>query len=414
MFCSHCGAKLPDDAKFCHACGARVDAAPPAERGVNTAGGAFVGGSVQAGQDFVGRDKVNWTIQRVEGNLVLDISRATPEVIEQLAVLKAMSTEVKPEEGRRAAPDPRLDALEREVHDLLAIVRQAESGGARIAHVQVGDQKLATVELLLKRAILLKSDAEQMFFTYLQQNAQKVQAAQWQSIYTRTQIDPRRAFSDFDWPAYDAKLREAKALLDQANAQEPTNAEVLLHMAQVQGALAPNDKATFRALVYRVTQLLSSPRTREEHLWLAQATFMMAFAEPQVNLNFLRSARDRFAQLGETLWVQYCDSIAQVAMSMQGFQPVGQWQFRNPDGSLVTVIFQPDGTYSGTVQNMLGWSQLAGRWHYDAASQTLYAQGWVNGVIPFQSTIHVQGQQQPGVFFGAAADGSFVTFWRTG
>jgi hypothetical protein len=101
-------------------------------------------------------------------------------------------------------------------------------------------------------------------------------------------------------------------------------------------------------------------------------------------------------------------------MAMIGFQPSGQWQFRNADGSVATVIFQPDGACNGTVQNMLGWGQFIGTWSFDAASQTLYVQGWINGTFPFQNAIRVQGQQQPGVFLGLAADGSLVTFWRIG
>lgn len=413
MFCFKCGAQLPEDAKFCPKCGTPVAAPQEGTPQVDTGGGAFIGASASAGQDFIGRDKVAWRVERIEGDLVLNIGQVTPEMMTQLMSLKTMSTALKPEERSTPASAP-AGTQAREVSDILAIVHQAESQGARVRRIQVGGQELTTAELLLKRAILLKSDAEQMFYSYAQRNAGRIQAAHWQSIFARAQINPRHAFSDFDWPTYDSKLREAQALLQGANEIEPTNAEVLLHMAQVQSALEPDNKEAFRKLVYRVTQLLSSPRTREEQFWLAQATFMMAFADQQVNLNFLRSARDKFAQLGETLWVQYCDALAQAQMAMIGFQPSGQWQFRNADGSVATVIFQPDGACNGTVQNMLGWGQFIGTWSFDAASQTLYVQGWINGTFPFQNAIRVQGQQQPGVFLGLAADGSLVTFWRIG
>jgi hypothetical protein len=53
MQCTSCGARLPRAAKFCPECGATVATTSGA---VDTGGGAFVGGHVSAGGDFVGRD----------------------------------------------------------------------------------------------------------------------------------------------------------------------------------------------------------------------------------------------------------------------------------------------------------------------------------------------------------------------
>ena len=54
MRCVACDAEVPTGAKFCPNCGAAMRTQPG---GIDTGGGAFVGGGVQTGGDFIGRDQ---------------------------------------------------------------------------------------------------------------------------------------------------------------------------------------------------------------------------------------------------------------------------------------------------------------------------------------------------------------------
>jgi hypothetical protein len=413
MFCSNCGANLNDDAKFCHKCG-KPTAVNQTE--IHTGGGAAVQGDVNVGRDFAGRDHVT-----IEGNVIV-IGNASDELLAQLKNIKSVSTSLQPEDPSHQTA-PQLNARASDAQSLLNYFRSVEQKGDSIQEIRAGDQNISKIELLLKQAILLRTDAEQMWFAHMQRHQDKLQAAQWQSVYTRSQIDYSDVLRDFDLNGYREKLSEAQALLKEANKIEPTNAEVLLHSAHVYAALNREDKQGVRSIAYRVTQLLNPPKSAQENFWLAQAMVMMSLTAAPPDLTILRGARDKFAQLGETIWVQYCDTQAQWIMSSAAsmFQPNGVWQFNANDGSIAQVTFQPNGVCFGTTQSPIyGQFQFTGQWQYNPTTRELVTFGSSTNMIntfQFRTVTQVQGQQQPNVFYGTSNDGQFqraVTFWRIG
>jgi hypothetical protein len=105
VVCPSCRAEVPDGARFCPNCAAPV--ANPGQT-INTGGGAFVGGSVRAGHDFVGRDQVS------QAGLTGDeIGRLFQEVYRSI-------------DGRPADPKVDQDEIEQIVRRIEAEIKKGE------------------------------------------------------------------------------------------------------------------------------------------------------------------------------------------------------------------------------------------------------------------------------------------------
>lgn len=415
--CQHKAA--PHGAKFCPECGSLLERAPQkpdvqvqiSQQAEKVGSGEMVGMKV---------GEIKGAVTVVQGN-VIHIHNPSAELMGQLGAVKAVSTEVMTEQSKRRRPgDERIDALEKNVSEILKQMRTAEQRGQHVDEVQVGTMHLSRVELLLKQAVLLTAEADQMYLDHIEHNKKFIEQSKRSR---RVELDLSDLLDGFDGQAHTAKLREAYETLREANAIEPTNAEVLLHMAKVMDQLEENPQEISGAL-YKVQNLLTPPRNDRDKFHLAQAAFLSATLREYQHDEQLRSARNLFLQLGRNDWVQQCDDLLaandlsgysatpETGFGTQGtpqpssFQPVGNWQSQLSNGSTMTFQLLPGGQMQGVQQvGMLGINvNFNGQWAFDPYDHLLQLQGMVGGSSPFLLHIAIEGHQG-NIYFGMGSDG---------
>ncbi len=360
--------------------------------------------------------EVNGSVTVVQGN-VFHVRDPSPELLERLGATKRLSTEVQPGGGAAppadpSAPDPR--ALERPLGEILTQVRAADRRGERVDTVAAGSLRFTRAELTLKEAVLLIAEADQIFLDQVRRDAARGGSVPGPPP---SGLDLAAMLQGFDDEAHSAKLREALSLLREARALEPTNAEVLLHLAKVMdGVGQPPDEV--RLVLYQVQRLLESPRSAADTFHLAQATFLLAMHGEMPHAEQVMVARGLFASIGRGEWVRQCDEVlgrlsgARASSGGGGygapgwFEPVGTWRAQLSDGSTARFALLPNGMLQG-VQRVTAFGMeagFAGQWGYDPASRTLQLQGMVNGFTPFVLVIEIQGASGGG-FIGYGSDG---------
>lgn len=427
MDCPDCGATdLPETAKFCGECGHRLsDAAGAPRTRINVA--TSVGSGDATGLEV---GAIHGSVQVVNNHVF--IGDPSPELLDQVERFKRVSTELPHGDAAAARiPDPiRLPALEARIDSVLAAVRSAEQRGEEVAGVRVGEVRISRVELLLKQAILLKADADQLLLDQVGRAGRPQGPAPAGSGNYLADLDLGELLDGFDDGPHQEKLREAYRLLLEANRLEPTNAEVLLHMAQVVDQLGDNDAETRRILL-RVQKLLDPPRNDVERFHLAQATFLSAVAGEHTHAGMLRSARDMFQGLGRPDWVRHCDDLLAAqgegpaatwtrtpptpTAAPEGFEPVGQWHAHMSNGGTLLLRLAPDGGMQGVQRHdMLGLDvPFGGQWQFDAEGRVLRLHGIVAGSTPFALQVAIVGEQA-GSFTGTGSDGLQYLLARVG
>ena len=427
MKCPACGnERLTDDARFCPQCGTKLNpvVAPIAE--------AKPAPHVELTQDvqrIEGGEVAGVKMGDVHGNVVVQLSLGA----EQLAALNrvaAMSTEVAPHAGSQNAPAAtaqEVQALKGEINHALAQLNAANRQGAQATEVQAGGVQISKVELLVKQAVLIKTEAEQMMFDHVTKKQQQFSAGPLHGSAPAMPPDMNAMLADFNRAPYMAKLKEAQGLLEEANKLDPTDTEVLLHMAQLLGQLTPDDPSDEQRLLYRISQLLDPPKDDTERFRLAQTVFMLAMSSRPVNMANLQNARDMFEKLGRTDWVRYCENIHASLMSGGGmtpgggvtqpaqFQPVGRWHIQINDvvRSQMWLECYPNGSFQSSQQAPGFIVQATGQWGFNPYNQMLQLQGLVNGMQPFMLGIVIQGQQ-PNGYMAMGTDGLQYFLTRAG
>jgi hypothetical protein len=356
---------------------------------------------------------------------VIQIIINSDDAAETLGKLSRIPTEVMQNqaagmEGNKISPDSK--QLQESINELLDIMKSSSRPGHKINEVQAGDLHLSQVELLLKKAILIKTDADQMYFDKIGDNAPRdgYAAASGPGNF---ELDMNKILADFDEDAHTAKLQEAYNLLEEANKLDPTNTEVLLHMAQLLIELTPDDPTDEQKLLHRIQNLLSNPKDDTERFRLAQATFLLATTGPQIHQGLLSDARAMFQKLGRNEWVRQCDDLmsheshrVHSGYQAQGFQPVGNWFVQVSDylSSSMHLTLHPNGWFEATQQaGIYGTiAQAAGQWVFTPAQQMLQFQGMVNGFQPFMLGIMIQNQQG-NIFYGIGTDSYGYTLHKS-
>lgn len=410
MKCSHCGFdKNPESARFCVGCGkALVEHQQVVINVSQSAGEVATGGKAEA-----------LHVQEMHGvTIVQGDPEHTSLMREVLAAVKALSTEVRPSPTGRAvatateagaaaaaakAPQE-LESIRHTVDQLLEIVT------AQNAHdFQIGEFQTSRAELLLKKAVLLKTDGEQLMLD----DVIAIAKAQQAGASPRTP-DTRAAFT---------KLEEAYSLLEEALKLDAGNTEVMLHMVEIRSTTHVEDPREAERLLFRIHNLLNPPKSDTEKFRLAQAKVLQGVLRGKVNQPDIQAARAMFEQLGRVDWVQHCDRLLQqpgspTAAFVQGagalavFQPIGRWQVRANDGGMAFVEFYPNGAFTSTMQGgIYGYAQSAGQWGFMPSNNFLRLQGLVNGLIPFDLGMVIQGQQN-GVYMAMGTDGKTYFFQR--
>jgi hypothetical protein len=233
---------------------------------------------------------------------------------------------------------------------MLSLVEEVETEAPGTAQIQAGDALMTRVELLLSKATLLETEAQQMLQAHVEARlpplisqigsgqlnwqawtpaadspfraklraglAQALQVSLPQalghaaSLLTPAHLERMGAFitdrllAGFDTGAYQAKLTEAHALVEEAGELEPDDVEVSLHTAKLLLALHPDDPGKGQRLLYRLAYRLQNPQDDETRLQLGQTLYVQATSQQPPNLDQLRRARDLFVAAGKEDWIQ--------------------------------------------------------------------------------------------------------------
>jgi hypothetical protein len=380
--------------------------------------------------DLIGAGAKGVVAREIHGN-VINLYVNSQELVDRLNQLDQMPTEVKQNEaagmqGNRSAVHP--EQLLESINELLEIVKSSNRHGGKVSEVKAGDFHISQVELLLKKAILVKSDADQMYFEQMARNKPKGSGT--------FQVDLNQMLAGFDLKAHTAKLQEAYDLLEDANKLEPANTEVLLHMAQLLIELTPDDPTDEERLLRRIQNLLIAPKDDAERFRLAQATFLLATSGDQIHAQSLKDARTMFEKLGRNEWVRQCDDLllassnlpynqqyeqpqqnqpGQQGQQREGFQPVGRWNIQVSDfmGSTMLLNLHPNGYFDATQQTAVYGviAQASGQWAWNPYQQMLQLQGMVNGFQPIMLGISIYNQVG-NTYYGMGTDGYNYNFQK--
>ncbi|MBF8265225.1 MAG: hypothetical protein HW384_1089 [Dehalococcoidia bacterium] len=390
------------------------------------------------GSNIVGKEVT------IKGDVNYYVIAPTPELMKRLKEISNMPTEVQPgntagiEGSKTHEVNQEAQKDKSELMDKL--LKALEKHGDQAKEVAAGDLHFSRVELLIKQAVLLKTEADQMLLDHALKSRNRLESGGRPG--TTLKIDLNQLFADFDDSARMDKLKEVYALLEEANKLDPTNTEALLHIAQLLIVLTPDDYSDEQRILYRIQNLLNSPKDDIERFRLAQTTFLLATTHKPMLTDSIRDARLMFDKLGRPEWVRQCDDLlastgyspvpgmgmpyvqpapdpwtnvtagpVQPAAPPAVFQPAGQWHVQITDGTQMSLNLYPNGTFQA-IQQGYGLSiQGTGQWAFSPYNNMLQLQGLINGFQPFMLGIIIQSPQGAG-YFGVGTDGHGYTMMR--
>jgi hypothetical protein len=372
--------------------------------------GDVIGAKISGEGNIVGK-----TIH-IHGDVILQMVDPSPSMLKQTSKIANVSTEIDSKESSKDTQYSKRDIenMQRSIDEILNLVNAASQQGQYAQQVKVGELQFSHVEILLKKAILLKAEATQMYFDELERNKSKIEQVKSRAIGNTYQLDLKELLANFDGTAYTEKLEEALCLLQEANRLDPTNTKVLIHMAQLLGRISEDNAHEVRRILYRVLNLLNHPKDDTEQFQKAEATFLLAILNDETHNDLLKEARAIFERLGQTGWVRQCDLILQTGKGDNGvaFHPVGQWQIQVSDGSHMMANFFPNGTFQGVQSLGIVWNtQFSGQWSFIPSNQILQVQGFINNYQPFVLSVTIHGLHNNG-FYGTGTNGFSYLFIR--
>lgn len=387
-----------------------------------------IGGSIRGDGNIFGESVkvVNNTIQ-----LQLD-----DEGKERLAKLLSIKTDVSPQYGESAevASTAEVSRMKEDLGKLISMVDHLQKKGEIAAELSSGTLNISQGEMLLKKAILLKTEAELMLLDQVEVNkintdlASKYQASE-------IEVDLSVLMSGVDEESYLNKMQESLKLLREANKRDPYNVEILLHLAQVVGQLEPDQPAKERKILGKALNLLRHPKNDSEWFLKAEATFLMATAGDETHPDLLEDAREIFERINRRDWVRQCDDLLDSfgekmndsfiespstqplphseSQQTLEFHPVGRWHVEANDGTVIDIHFLPNGVVQGTQKNAMTWQNFSfnGQWAYVPYNRMLQIQGLTNFGYPFVQVITIQ-QKTGEKFTGFDVNGYYYEFQR--
>ncbi len=359
---------------------------PPANSDVdlNATGDVTVGGNV------VGRDMVT-----VNNTVTVTLSG---DLLAQLEQIKVLSTELtKTTAGKGAAPPAAPVTSPRAIKSVdtaLELLERSNQAGAPAQELQSGGLQISRVELMIKKAVLLETEAEEIVFDAIRQAGNQTTEAG----------DPKLPDGYDDAPRL-AKLREAEKLLRDVNQLDPANTDMLLHLAQVVSNISPDDLTEPWKLLNRLQQLLSAPRDDVEKFRLAQAKYMLASSQEPFDEAGLHEARAMFVDLGRHQWIGYVDEL--LGGGGADFDPRGPWvlQVNDKAETVMGVELLDDGQCQGwqetksKAKSKKGSGVLfSGEWGYDPEQHLLAIEGKFENGRPFNLAIRLQDEGENGIY----------------
>jgi hypothetical protein len=380
----------------------------------------------------------------------------TPEQLARVNQILNLSADVPPQTV--VGTDPATAAATQQLGDQLDSLLQAVAKRAtddpttQTNTIQLGNQTVSRAELMLRKAILLLTNADYTFNEHLQKKMLEYQqgTVDWSALpplpsldsykgqiwlrvhkdiqpwvkhqftnpddlETYTQTLANFVLADYDFTTTQAQVNEAHGLLLTANELEPTNPAILLQMARALIWISPSDLSDEVKILNHALELLNNPSTTDEWFQRAQALLMLASIKLPPEIQLVQLARTIFFQLNLPDWVQQCDNLLQSIPSAQFiFQPAGgRWRIDIGDqaGSVMLIDFALNGQFDA-VQSGVGFQiQANGMWGYNPQNRVLQLQGFVNGTSPFTLVITLQGMDNQ-VVVGQGFDGMSYRFTR--
>jgi hypothetical protein len=349
-------------------------------------------GDVSVGGNVVGRDMVT-----VNNTVTVTL---TGDLMVQLEQIKLLSTELtKTAAGKSAPPAPPpvkpTEAI-KSVDTALELLQRSEQAGAPAQELQSGGLHISRVELLLKKAILLEAEADEILFDAFLQTG------------NRTNEAGERVLPDgYDDAPRLAKLRESEAILRDANQLDPANTEVLARLALLVSVVSPDNLAEPLKLLNRIQQLISTPRDEAEKFRLAQAKYFLAINQDPLDAAGLHEARAMFVDLNRLEWVGYVDSDVAAAGGGTEFDPRGPWVIHVNDQAetVIGVELLEDGRCQGLQESKpkakskkAASARFAGEWGYDLEQHILTIQGKLENGRAFNLAIQLQSETENGIY----------------
>lgn len=337
--------------------------------------------------------------------------------------------------------------MRRDLDRVLEEVNAAKSQGQEVEAVQLGDARISTIDLLVRKAILLKTEADRMMFDNMNRKKKKFDEINDQFKQATNKVTSEEELAQelvvmqkksrkelmrgFDEKTYREKLQEAYSLLEEAHRLDDENTEVLLLMASSLITLTPDDPLDEQKLLYRVQALLHKPKNNVERLQIAQATYLIAasFAnmfmtkspgpdtDSAINamekiIPSLREARDLFAELGENQWLQLSEELLkgidheQVLLRQSEFEIRGRWHLlissRDIPQGVMKLDFAQDSSFKGTL--LPSGQMVQGRWAFVPMQRSLHLQGSIGGFQPFAIDVRFKYVKE-GFASGEGSDG---------
>jgi hypothetical protein len=265
----------------------------------DVSGGKIIGAGGGAGSIIGETVEVNGPVIHIH-NLTADGARI-------LRGMMGVSPEVP--SGGAPAPTQETSALARTgIDEMLRLMKSYAARGLKALQVEAGAVQFSAVDLLLRKAVLLVAEANQL----------TVQASTPEKAELTRRMDQSalgEMLAGFDSGAAQARLREALEVLREAHDLAPDSTAVMLQMAQVLGRL-DGDVAEERELLDEVLRRVGTPWTEEQRLHRAQALYLLGSLGRNRDEDLLREAREQFVRLGRVDWMRQCDQALAAAESL--------------------------------------------------------------------------------------------------
>lgn len=271
----------------------------------------------------------------IHGDLVIQLSPEFLSRLREAPTTAAPASNIGPTD----APAVDISRYAPVIEEALGRLRVAEQSGRAVDGVQAGDVRVSKVELLLKRAVVVKAEAAQMMAENATAKQQELQGLllrfQGAGRFDSGAIEQFQSEGEaliwrgFDRATYTSKLTEAKALFEEALAIDETNGEALLQLADLLMALTPDDVSDEERILARAHALFGHPATDDERFMQAQALLLSAMslqlkhrrtppgpellAASQMYQAALTEAIGQFRKLDRTIWATAADNMLQAS-----------------------------------------------------------------------------------------------------
>jgi hypothetical protein len=195
------------------------------------------------------------------------------------------------------------------IDEMLGLMKSYAHRGLSVLQVEAGTAQFSAVDLLLRKAVLLVSEANAL--TVATRTPEKAEV-----VRRMDQAALGEMLAGFDGVEARTRLAEALDVLHEAHRLAPDSTAVMLQMSQVMGRLHADGSREERDLLDEVLRRVGTPRSDEQRLHRAQAMYLLGTLGRNRDVDLLREAREQFVRLGRVDWMRQCDQVLAAAESL--------------------------------------------------------------------------------------------------